>query len=208
MKEFLDKLKNSWLTLAEFGIFICGVVTILLKSPPIDSFNDNTIRFLIIIIIAFLLIPLFLFKQKKHFKIWLFSALLAFVLSGIVLIYYNMFVAKYVIEYNNHKIVIGKRFDTLAINNIKRLSKEENESFMDGSEEHNRTLLSYKGGNASGIWDYNSINQNKIILTTAFYLSIAFLTILILSLIQTLQIVFIKEETPQIDELKDMHIKM
>lgn len=192
MEEIINNLKKNWVTLAKFGVFVSGIITILITSPPIEDFNNNLIRFLITIIIAFFLIPLFLFKQKVHFKYWLTSALITFVLTILLLTTYNILLSKYVVSYDNTKVVIGSKFSDTGMLKIKKFDKEDNEIYEDGSVFHKKTLLSYTGGNAEAIWDSDSIYNKKVLLVLMFYLSISSITILLLCLIQTLQILFSK----------------
>lgn len=192
--EIIDNIKTKWLQIAKFGIFISGVITILLSPPPIENFNTNTIRFLITIIISFLLIPLFLYKNKNYFKAWLFSSLVAFIISLLLLISYNYLLSKYVVNYNGAQIVIGNKFLPDALKKIENRNKEDNTTYQDGSAEHNKQLLSFRGGDAESIWEYNGINRNKVLLVTIYYLSISTITILLICLIQTIQLLYSERE--------------
>lgn len=191
--KIIDEFKTKWLDIAKFGIFISGIVTILLSPPPVQNFNINTIRFFVIIIVCFLLIPLFLYKRRKYFKAWFVSSLAAFIISIMLLILYNYLSSKYVVNYNGNEIVIGSKFLATSLQKIRSLNKEDNTTYHDGSAEHNKQLLSFRGGNAESIWEYNSINKNKIVLIAIFYLSIASITILFICLIQTIRILYEKE---------------
>jgi hypothetical protein len=190
--KIIDNLKTKWLQIAKFGIFISGVITILLSPPPAENFNTNTVRFLITIIISFLLIPLFLYKKKIYFKAWLFSSIVAFIISLSLLISYNYLFSKYVVNYFGDQIVIGNKFIPTELIKIKSRDKEDNTNYEDGSAEHNKQLLFFKGGNAESIW--KGVNRNKTVLITIFYLSISTITILLICLIQTIQILYSEQE--------------
>ena len=193
MEEVIDGLKNRWNQIVKFSLFIFGIVAVLITAPPVENFNGNVIRFLIAVIIAFFLIPLFLYKQKKYFRKWLFFSVLMFILACLSLIFYNISFSKYVINYyGNHQIVIGRTFSDSGLIKIEKLNKEDNQTYQDGSPEHNKTLLKYAIGNAEEFWDYHEINNNKILLVTLFYLSISFITILLLCITQTVQILYSK----------------
>ena len=190
MQESIDNIKTNWLMLARFGVFFSGIIAIIISPPPIANFNNNTIKILITLIIAFLLIPIFLYKDKRYFRYWLFTSLITFLISVSLVICYNYFSSKYIITYTNKQVVIGSKFLPTTLKKINTLNKEENETYGDGSEIHNFDLLSFGAGNAERIWDFKSINQNKILIVTLFYFSIFFTTILFLCIIQTLQILY------------------
>lgn len=194
MEKLIGNMKVQWLQLIKFGVFITGIITILISPPPVSNLNNNIIRFLITVIISFLLIPILLYNKKKHLKKWLMSSISAFIISFSLLIVYNILSSKYVVDYAGGKVIIGSKFTDTALKKIEMLNKEDNELYQDGSEEHNFKLLSYKGGNAESIWDYKSINRNRDLLVSLFYLFISIITILLLCIMQTLQILFSKQQ--------------
>ncbi|MDB5013139.1 MAG: hypothetical protein JWQ25_1341, partial [Daejeonella sp.] len=164
MQGTLKTIKNNWLTLTKFGIFLSSAIAIIVSAPPIADFNNNTVRFLITLITAFLLIPIFLYKKRNHFKYWLISSLITCFVAVALLASYYWFVSKYVINYPpNRKIVIGTKFqDSVAKQIAAENNLEDHKNYLDSSEEHNFYLLSIAGGKAENIWDHNGIDSNKI----------------------------------------------
>jgi hypothetical protein len=190
IQETLDGIKRRWLAIAKLGIFFSGIAAVLISPPPITNFNAYTFRFLITILIAFMLIPVFLYNKKKQFKYWLISSFATFIVAGILLVSYNFYSSKFVIDYYGTSIVIGSTILDSAKKKIEIINREEHKNYLDGSKEHSNVILHYNYGKAEDIWASTEIKNNKLLLVVLFYMSISFITILMVCLIQTLQILY------------------
>lgn len=190
INEIFRNLKESWISIFKFAVFISGIVLIIIAPLPIPEFNNNTIRFFISLIVAFLIIPIYLFKKKVYFKNWLISSIITFITSIIFFVSYNFMFTTFVINYHGRNTVIGSSIKASAMEVILKLNNEDHETYHDGSKVHNSYLLSLVGGDAARIWHFKDIESKTLKLIAFFYLTILSATILILCLTQTLQILF------------------
>jgi hypothetical protein len=193
MQDIINNLKKKWVQIFKFGVLSSGVIIVIVSPPPITDFNVNTIRFLITIIIAFLLIPILLYSKIRYFKKWMAASIASFFVSTLLIVTYNIVLAKYVVNYEHTKVIVGRKIKDSALKNIKLLDKEENKVLEDGSRENNEELLATMGGHVEYIWDPDSINNIRILIVSLFYFSISFITILVICVIQTLQTLLSRE---------------
>jgi hypothetical protein len=192
MERTLKNLKRNWYSLAKFSILIIGIVTVLIIPPPIE-YNSNTVKFLITIITGFLFIPIFSYNKAYHFKLWMIISICTFVVALSLYISYNIFYDRKVVKYSGADIVIGNNILDSALKEIVVLDKEDHEIYEDNSPTHNYDLLSFKSAHADNIWSFEDIKSNKFLLTSLFYLSVSFTSILILCLMQTIQVLLLKK---------------
>lgn len=196
-EDVLTKFKTIWFQVSQIGIFIFGIIVVFLVPPPVEHYNAEVPRFLTIIITSFLLVPIFLYRKYKFIKIWFIISILCFVISTVLFIFYQQMSARFIVDYADTRIVIGKSITESAKKKIHDLPDSNASDILNGSSYSNILLLQYARGNAENIWDYKEISRIKTWLIILFYVTIFFFTILLVCIIQTLLILFSKKEFGQ-----------
>ncbi len=194
MKKFLEEKYKIILPIIKYGCLISALFAITIIPPPIEPYiNNNLIKTFAVIVLAFLLVVMYIYQAKKYFKNWIRLFMLFTLLFFGILFFYLSFKDRYVILYDNSTIVVGNEINANKIESIKKLSIEEGIDLCNVSKYNNQLLLKYNGGQAELIWTEESINNNKLCITTLFYALFLAGLWLMAAIIQSLQIVFSKD---------------
>lgn len=192
-QSWLEATKKTWGVVAEFAVFVFGVVGSFLLPPPgwASSGGDTTIvrltQFVVAVLVGLVFLLVQKWRKKGHVTRWATLTIIFLFLSVSAFFGYQHLLDTRTCAYAKRTIVIGTRYT------------DRGQSYV--SENPNltcSTLLSDFAGKADYIWTKDSINGSRYILAGSYILTLPLFTICIIAVVQALYCSQSKEteETP------------
>jgi len=180
-QSLLESTKKTWGLLAEFAVFIFGVVGSFLLPPPgwVPSSGDKTVvrlaQFIVAVLVGLIFLLVQTWNKKKHVASWAIFTVVFLVLSLSAYFGYQHLLDTRTCQYADQAVVIGTRYT------------EHAESYVGMTPNSTCTsLLQDFAGKADDIWTKDSINKSRYILAGTYILNLPLFTICIIAVVQAL----------------------
>src|ERR1700730_4343707 len=162
-KGWLARLKGSWASLSQAGVWILGIVcSFLLPHPSGLSSGDEKIwqslaKFIVTFLVGLLFIVARRSDKKRHLRGWTTVAALLLVFAVADFLVYQSFLYSRTCTYNALRVVKGSVYTPHGLDYVQ---KNPGISCQDLFEDH--------AGNAEDIWTAESIGHNRMVLAEVY----------------------------------------
>ena len=189
--------RRQWNLVLASGIIIFLSVSHIATPPTLGPEElvgsqqyENTARTITILLLALSVIPCYWFKLKKHSRWWWATALLLLLLAFSTYYCYQSFYKNYTIndkEFGYGILVKGNTYLQAIQQQRVEYSRQSNGSFPTDEQ-----LIAGSMGQINRIWPQHEIIRNANLITGAYFLTVALLTLMIICTMQSIYCVTAK----------------
>ena len=180
-EHWIENTKGTWGFVAQFAVFIIGVVSSFLLGPPgwAATTGDRTLvrlgQFIVTVLVGLVFLLVRRWNKKAHVGRWVLLAVVSLAFSISAFFSYQHFLDTRTCPYADEAVVIGTVYTTHA------------QSYL--GENPNSTCTSLLGdfiGKTDDIWTKDSINRSRYVLAGTYILNLPLFTICIISVVQAI----------------------
>lgn len=177
-----DSIKKNWNQIAGIAIWLVGIVTAFITSPPVAQGEGLVflVRFVVTCLVGLILIATWRWNKREHGKWWLAGMGLLLILGIASYFYYWDLVGRHVVTYFDQTLIIGDEFTE----HVKDYCRD---AFNMPCEDVDRNqLIIDHGGKIHRIWTQRSIDAVKLKLAVTYVLTVPIFAAAILCVSQAI----------------------
>jgi len=182
--RFLKSIKSTWMQLAQFAVWICGVIGLFLVNPPElweGAGPDPSLRFaqfLAAILSGLVLIAAVKWHRRKHLKLWIGVTVASTAIGAPLFFFYQFAHASWTCSY-----VQGKAPKVVGIHLSAPAEKYMQETPGRSCDE----LVQAFTGKTQQIWPASEIMLRYIVLVLVFTAITLFFATAMIGLVQSIR---------------------